>query len=491
VKIMSAPTTQHTVNYYPVNNGGYQMWSTYNGAQYQADMQTAKNLGFNTMRVFLAAYPGIFDFVTPSAAELANLTDFYKRAVTVGIKLHLTLFDFWGDYGCISGSKTWIAAVLGALPNTTNIAVIEIQNETRYSLTTAYTGTFDAGWPVGTTQYGQLGQVAIVWAQQVIPYIRSIAPGVLITSSMSYGLADLTAFFAAVNKTAAAPSWYDWHCYTGSSSLVYPAIQAAVSVVGNPATLYIGETGLTSTATGTQGVLQGQQSEADYIQVVRWSCAQLGVPDPAPWILFDMNNCAQFPGGQTYGLFNTSGAAKVAAVMYQSIPAGATVPAVTINGTMQGSQPDTNGNKLPVRWSLYKGQTGAQPINSVIDTVNTYSGNPSILLTGSGASSSSDNAPALQSCPFTLPLISPGTAYKFSCALKASGSYGSPCLEVSWYNSSGTYISSTNGATLTLTAAFTRYTLSSTAPATAAYAGLYVNVADNAGKIWVAGATWA
>lgn len=147
VNIMSAPTSQHTVNYYPVNNGGYQMWSTYNGAQYQADMQTAKDLGFNTMRVFLAAYPGIFDFVTPTAAELANLTDFYKRAVTVGIKLHLTLFGFWGDYGCISGSKTWIAAVLGALPDTTNIAAIEIQNETRYALTTAYTGTFDAGWP--------------------------------------------------------------------------------------------------------------------------------------------------------------------------------------------------------------------------------------------------------------------------------------------------------------------------------------------------------
>lgn len=329
-----------------------------------------------------------------------------------------------------------------------------------------------------------------MWAQQVIPYIRSIAPGVLITSSTSYGLADLTAFFAAVNKTAAAPSWYDWHCYTGSSSIVYSAIQAAVSVVGNPATLYIGETGLTSTASGTQGVLQGQQAEADYIQAVRWSCAQLGVPDPSPWILFDMNNSAQFPGGQTYGLYNTSGGTKLAAVMYQSIPAGATVPAVTINGTMQGSQPDASGNGLPVRWSLYKGQTGDQPINSIIDTVNTYSGNPSILLTGSGASSSSDNAPALQSCPFTLPVISAGTAYKFSCVLKASGSYGSPCLEISWYNSSGDWISSTNGNALTLTGAFTRYTLSGTAPAMAAYARLFVDVADNAGKIWVAAATW-
>src|ERR1700729_26282 len=492
VKIMSvvAPTNQHTVNYFPVNNGGYQMWSSYNGPQYQNDMQTAKSLGFNTIRVILAAAGGTFDFSTPSAAELANLADFYNRSVAVGIKLHLTLFDWWGNYGLIKGSYAWIKAVLGALPNTANIAVVEIQNETRYALTSPYSGGFDSGWPAGTTQFGQVGQVAIVWAQHVIPYIRSIAPGVPITSSTSYGLADLAAFFAAVNNTAAAPSWYDWHCYTGSSSLVYTALQEAVAVVGNPATLYIGETGLTSTASGTQGTLQAQQAQSDYIQTVRWSCAQLGIPDPAPWILFDMNNSAQFPGGQTYGLYDTSRKAKVAAVMYGSIPPGVTVPAVSINGTMQGSQPDTGGNTLPVRWSLYKGQKGSQPIDAAIDTTNTYQGKPTILLTGSGTTSGTDNPPALQSWPFTLPVMSQGQSYVFTCALKASGAYGSPCLEISWYNSTDGYITSTNGTRLTLGGAFSRYTLSGTAPATSAYARLFVNVSDNAGSIWVGGATW-
>jgi hypothetical protein len=487
---MSAPTNQHTVNYYPVNNGGYQMWSNYNGSQYQDDMQTAKNLGFNTVRLSLAAMDGIFTFGTPTAAELANLTDFYNRSVEVGIKLHLGLFDWWGDYGQIRNSRTWIAAVLGALPNTTNIAVIEIQNETRYSLTTAYGGGFDSGWPTGTTQYGEIGQVAIVWAQQVIPYIRSIAPGVPVTSSTSYGTADLAAFFAAVNQTAAAPSWYDWHCYAWSSSLVYSALQGAISVVGNPATLYIGETGLSSTASGTQGTLQAQQAESDYIQAVRWSCAQLGIPDPAPWILFDMNSSAQFPGGQTCGLYDTSGNAKLAAVMYESIPPGMTVPAISINGSMQGNQPDISGNPLPARWSLYKGQKGAQPIDSAIDTINTYQGNPTILLTGSSATSGSDNPPALKSCPITLPVISAGKSYAFSFALKATGSYGSPCLEISWYNSSGGYVMSTNGPTLTLGSNFKTYTLKGTAPAASAYASVFVNVANNAGRIWAGGAQW-
>src|SRR5580658_6723692 len=100
---MPAPTNQYAVNYYPINNAGYEMWSSYNGAQYQSDMQKAKDLGFNTIRVFLAAAAGVFNFSPPTAAELANLADFYRRSKTVGIKLHLTLFDYWGMYGHISG----------------------------------------------------------------------------------------------------------------------------------------------------------------------------------------------------------------------------------------------------------------------------------------------------------------------------------------------------------------------------------------------------
>jgi len=491
---MSAPTNQYTVNYYPVNNSGYEMWSHYNGAQYQADMQKAKSLGFNTLRVFLAATTGIFDFSSPTAAELANLTDFYKRSKTVGIKLHLTLFDYWGSYGYISGSQTWIAAMFRALPDTANIAVIEIQNETRYALTTTYTGGFDSGWPAGVKQYSQVGQVAIVWAQSITGYIRSVAPGVPVTASTSYGTADLSAYLAAVKGTSAAPSWYDWHCYEASSSVPYSSLQTVVSIIGNPAMLYIGETGLTSEASGSQGTLQAQQAQSDYIQAVRWSCAQLGLPEPGPWILFDLNSSAQFSGGQSFGLFDTSGNVKLSGALYQATPPGTIVPAISLNGNMEGCQPDTNGNGLPVRWSLYKGNTDIQPVSAAIDTATTYQGNATVLLTGSGATSANDNPPALQSLPATLPVVIPGQVYTFSCAIKATGSYhsgGWPALEISWYGSSGNYISSTSGPPLTLTSTFARYSLNSTAPPASAYAALFVNVGHNSGKIWVGGAVWA
>jgi hypothetical protein len=490
---MTAPTNQYCVNYFPINNGGYQMWSSYNGPQYQTDLQAARKLGFNTVRVLLAATGGAFNFSTPTAGELANLTDFYERAQAVGVKIHLTLFDYWGCYGQITNSKTWVSAILSALPNTANIAVIELQNETRYASTSSYTAGFDAGWPSSTPKYSTLGQVAITWAKLMVPYIRSIAPGVPITSSTSYGPADLSAYVAAVKNTSAAPNWYDWHCYTGCTSLVYPAIEQVIAIVGSSSMLYIGETGLASTPAGTQGPLQAQQAESDYIQAVRWSCAQLGMPEPAPWILFDMNSSAQFPGGQTYGLCDTSGNVKLAAQMYQAIPPGVTIPAISLNGSMQGNQPDAYGNALPIRWVLYRGNSGAQPIHSAIDNTNSYQGNPAVLLTGSAGTSTSDNVPGLQSNPYTLPMVTSGQTFTFTCALKATGSYsgaGSPFLEISWYNSSGGYISSATGPKLTLSNTFAQHSLSAAAPAGAAYASLFVNAGYNAGSIWVSGATW-
>ena len=164
-----------------------------------------------------------------------------------------------------------------------------------------------------------------------------------------------------------------------------------------------------------------------------------------------MASSVQFSGGQTFGLFDKSGNAKFSGKMYQAIPPGSTIPPIGLNGDMQGNQPDSNDNALPRSVGTLKGQTGEQPVTSAIDTVTTYQGNPTVLLTGSGSTSSGDNPPALESDPCTWPVIVEGRSYTFNCALKATGVYGSgvsPSLQLSWYDSSGRYISSTNGSAL-------------------------------------------
>jgi hypothetical protein len=505
----------YTINYFPAVNGGYPMWSHYDGSQYQSDMQTARSLGFTSLRVFLAALPpsyDVFDWDTPTKDELARLTDFYGRSKAVGIALHLTLFSVWqyetssgtlaySPLGQIAGSKTWAKAILGALPDFSNLSCIEIKNEVKFASTDAYTSGFDSGWPGTPPQHPKVGQVATVWAKQMIPYIRSIAPGVPVIASTTTDpdfpkdpVADLAAFVAAVKGTNAAPTWYDYHCYVGDTpGLIYGRVQAAKDAVGSAGKLYIGETGMSVTPSGTQSPGQAQRLQADYLQTVRWSCAQLGLPDPGPWMLFDLHDSEEFTNGNTFGLLDPDGNLRPSGSLYQAVAPGSPVPAVSINGAMLGYQTDANGNVLPDRWVLFTGPDtgpGHQPIASALDSASTYRGYPSVRLYNSAGSNPDYEPPGLQASPVTAPTIKAGQAYTFSCYLKASGSYGTSKLQIFWYGASGR-ISGTTGNTLTtLGSSFAQYSLRSTAPSGAQYAQLFIRTPGNAGNIWVTDASW-
>jgi hypothetical protein len=510
---MAAPARFYEVNYLPVANSGTQMWSSYNGAQYQTDMGTAKSYGFTSMRVFLQAATGAFDFPyatsppvsgPPTSGELANLKDFYNRSVTAGIRLHLTLFDLWpgndgspgGAIGEITACKTWLSDVIGALtsidPALANITMVELKNEVTFSSATAYTGGFDSGWPAGTPQYGQYGQVAVVWAEQMIPYARTLLPaGMPVTISTTnvgqFGLGDLTAFYAAVNGTAAAPDFWDHHMVAGNDpSYLFGYMQSIIAAVGyNAGNLIIGESDCTNAPTGSFGTVQAYQNQADYQQANRWNAQQLGVAMPSPWCLFDLNPSSEFPSGQTFGLLSTTATAHLAGTLYQTYPPGTPVPAVSINGTMTSPQTDVNGNTMPIRWSLYKGSGGAQPITS---NVVTYASQQAVLLTGSSGTTPA-NPPALQNAPVSL-VLTPGNTYTFQCMLAASGSYGSPNLQIGWYSQTGTLLSSVSGPALLPGTGFGSYSVSGKPPANAWFAVLSVNTGGNAGNIWVANATW-
>jgi hypothetical protein len=526
---VGANRSLYTVNYTPAVNGGWPMWlaASYNGAQYQDDMQTAAALGFNTIRCFIPASVtgagsgiavGVFAFPFPDSTDLDNLVDFYNRSKTAGVKLHLNLFDGERAFGQIAGSQTWVTAILGALPDFDNIACIEIKNELPAGRTKAYVGGFDSGWPPGTTEYSTVGPVAIVWAQQMIPYIQGLAPGVPLTVSTTGGVTNITPLFEALNGTDAQPAWYEWHCYvtsnvsnnqrsiTQASAVAYSALSQVIAVVGDPAMLAIGEFGANTTLGGIPGGVpclptdcgesQVQQFQLNYIQGVRWACWQLGLGEPSPWILFDEEPSAQFTDGQTFGLYTTAGEPKLSAKFYQQVPPGSSaIPGVSMNGNMIGTpQQDAAGNSLPPQWTLYCGQANGQPITADVDTVNTYQGNPSTLLTGSAGTLSTDNSPALETGSAACwPLITgqEGNTYTFTVAMKATGDYGSPRIQLSWYDfefGRSPYLGATRSPVLTLTDEWQTFSVSGKAPAGADFVRVLILAGHNAGSIWVAGA---
>jgi hypothetical protein len=514
---MTAPRDVYMINYYPAAGGGYLMWSSYDGPQYSADLQVIKDLGFNTVRVFCAARDGVFDFPSPTSAELASLADFCRRAHDAGVLVHLTLFDFWRSFGLIAGAQQWACAVLGAIPDLAYLQCVEIKNEIRFGSVADYSSGFDRGWPAGTPQYREIGQVATVWAQHMVPYIRGITGGSTpVTASTTNGTTNIQPYYEAVNGTPAAPDWYEWHCYVvpqlvasarniaGISSVAYRALSQIVAVVGDPALLFIGETGINTTpgAGGNAslpaqiGPAQAGQAQLNYIQGVRWACQQLSLPEPAPWILYDLPpGSGAFPQGQTFGLYTTSGQPKPVVAHYQQVPPGSAIPGVGINGRMLGPpQADGQGNVLPPQWALYQGQRNGQPIAATVDDQNTWQSGPSVRLTGSAGTSPDDNPPALE---VGWPLLTGqngqnGQTITFSAALKAEGSYGRPRLHIAFYSfafTGSSFVSSRGGPVLTLTDEFEVVSFTATIPAGADYARLFVQAGYNAGSIWVAGAS--
>jgi hypothetical protein len=475
----------HVVSYFPVSHGGsVEMWlgGYYNGPQVSADLALAKSLGFNAVRTVFAAYTY---FPTPDATMLANLVDYYARAKQVGIKVHLVLFDLWSNLGLIAASKTWLSTVLSALPDFNNIVVLELKNEIHFSDTSTYSGGFDSGWPTGTTQYTQFGQVALVWAQQMIPYARTLAPGKPVSISTTRPPSgDLQAFVSATQGTSAEPDFYDWHCYySTTAAMVYGNMAAAKAVVGS-SRMFVSETGATTTPAGTLGALQAEQKQLDYLQTARWAAGQLGLPEPGIWCLLDLNASVQFPSGQAFGLFTTSGAERKSAGLFRSYPLGTAVPPIDTSMVFgQAFLPDTNGNYLPPRLYAYKGNGGAQPIVTAQDGVR-------LKVTGSAGTSGGDNQPAVEIDP-AAPVVTPGAFYRLSAVLSGTGAIGSPSFSIAWYDLLGAYIPPSDGTGLALTSTPTLFSFVADAPANAAIAKLFIRVGYNNGTIWVSSVNWA
>jgi hypothetical protein len=573
---VAAPRNVYSVSYQPANNAGAAMWINYeaNAAQYSADLAKIASLGFNTVRAFLAAVDGAFDYPgPPTSGELANLNDFLSRANAAGLKVHLNLFDSESNYGQVAASKAWAETVIGAITDLSYVQCIEIKNEIPFVYAVQYGGAYDSGWPLeqsytvsatGTdvvtgsefsagmvglqfliagTAYAvasyqsstqitmtaavptgtsvpmtiTTGTAGTVWVQQMIPYLRGITSLPLPISCAARhiptgdaGTLQLSGAYAALHGTSAAPDWYEWHCYTtpqeisssrniaGISSIIYDVLSQVISAVGDPSLLFIGETGLNTTpgATGhstvpaQMGQVQVWQCQVNYIWGVRWACWQLGLPEPAPWVLYDIIGNAYY-AAQTFGLYTATGHAKPITGHYQQIAPGSDIPGVPMNGNMSGPpQADAAGNLLPPQWTLFQGSSNDQTIAATVDPANPWNGNIPILLTGSA-----DSEPALEwDSSAGFPLLTGQNGHKLTWYViaKAEGDYGDgvtyPHLTVDFYQfewAGSVFVSSHNGTLLTLTDEYAVYSLVATIPV-CDYARFFFFTGANAGSIWVA-----
>jgi hypothetical protein len=157
-----------TVNYYPALRGRKMWYGQYfDIAQITRDFKLLhQTFNWDTIRIFaiISAFnatdaTGSFNIggAGPTSAQKARLTQVCNAALSVGCRLHLTLFDGWAQYGAFDQGTAWINALGSAtpigVPPTSIFEVIEFQHDTlsnmQYMVTnwtrSARIGEF--GWP--------------------------------------------------------------------------------------------------------------------------------------------------------------------------------------------------------------------------------------------------------------------------------------------------------------------------------------------------------
>jgi endo-1,4-beta-mannosidase len=143
------PDETRSISYFPAKGGWTLMWTRFDAGAIDRDFERVAWLGANTVRVIVPA--NTFGYPEPDPAMRARLERVVEIAGRRGLRVELTLFDWWHAYSDVAGSRRWAAALLSPYRDDARIAFVELKNELRPQ---------DEGAPG--------------WAAALIPYVREL-----------------------------------------------------------------------------------------------------------------------------------------------------------------------------------------------------------------------------------------------------------------------------------------------------------------------------
>ena len=348
---LDAPRELKVVSYFPANAGWTLMWERWDPARIDADLARAAALRANTVRVVVQAT--LFGYPDPEAMYLRRLRDFVDLAERRGLHVQLTIFDWWGEYADLAGSRRWARALLEPYVGDPRIAVVELRNEI---------DPFDPS--------------AATWARSMIPFVRNLLGGqtpVTISSSGPQPLSRLRKLVGALGRVR--PDFFSLHYFGGGGEGTYRAFAKAKALVA-PTPLWIGETGYPTypRMSGYAGVpltAEAQEAaQAHFLKTAAWAARAHRLPPIAVWVLDDFEPGgipAHFtgPGGVViptdvgrrepeyhFGLYRADGGEKPAAGVMRTVWATGKVPTEFNNGFERGAAGDEGAN-VPAEWGMH------------------------------------------------------------------------------------------------------------------------------------------
>ncbi len=441
----------HLVDYFPSDAGWGEMWWHWNPQQLGNDFARVAALHANAVRIIVSA--PAFGFPQPTATMEEHLESTLALAAAHGLRVELTLFNEWTDYGDIADSETWARQVLAPLSGDHEIVYIDLHDEL----------------PVSTNRD------APAWAEAMVPFVKSVDGGlpVTISTSISSGIGPLQALIGALASNP--PDLYDIH-YFGSAADAYAILaEARATVHGAP--LFVGETGFaTSPAYGwARGLLPTASSlesyQDYYYRTVESATAALSLPPAAPWILYDMPGQGGTLWGYHMGILRADGSPKPAAGVLASVFSGATPEASFNNGFEEGSS-------LPAIWRRWLPRDAHFAREHAI----THSGSAAVSISHAGGTHLT-GCPAFYAAPIAA--ITPGVDYDASVWALGSATAGSSRIVLVWTTSSGRFIASSPSPSLPAgNTGWTQLSVSAAPPAGAAAVEIDLQVCESPGTTY-------
>jgi hypothetical protein len=338
---LQVPGELRVVSYYPADAGWIRMWEPWRPERIAADLNRLRGLNANVVRVVLPA--NFIGYPEPEEQYQERLREFVAIAARNGLHVQLTLFDWWGAYRDIKGSKRWARAVLEPYVGDPRIAFVELRNE------------------IDTTDVD-----ALAWTRELVPWLRNLlrkeTPVTVSVAGMT-PVRDLRALVAAL-PARARPDFFDAHHFTGGGELA-EQVFSTLRDVAAPTPLWIGELGYPTSTThsGFAGVPltpSGQEAaQVHYFKLCFGALARLGLPAPGIWILDDFALDAipqsDLSGREPeyhFGLFREDGSAKPAAAAVRRLFTGRLGTA--FNGGFEAAAAAEDGISVPAVW----GSTG-------------------------------------------------------------------------------------------------------------------------------------
>ncbi|MGZ8707801.1 MAG: hypothetical protein ACXW0R_10510, partial [Gaiellaceae bacterium] len=335
---LDVPRELRVVSYYPADAGWTRMWEPWRPERIAGDLRRLRGLNANTVRVVLPAH--FFGYPQPDERKLALLREFVGIAERSGLHVHFTLFDWWGEYGDIAGSKRWARTVLEPYLGDPRLAFVELRNE------------------IDTRD-----QEALAWTRELVPWLRELlgreTPVTVSVGGMN-PVRDLRALAEAL-PSAARPDFFDAHYFTGGGERAQ-RVFSTLRDVAAPTPLWVGEIGYptSTTLSGYPGVPltpSGQEAAQEhFLKLCFAATVRLGLPAPGLWILDDfaagaMPSSDVSPREPEYrfGLFREDGSAKPAAAVVRRLFAGQVD--TRFNGGFEAAAVAEDGVSIPAVWA--------------------------------------------------------------------------------------------------------------------------------------------